>query len=156
MRATFQAARGLLSTDGIYPCLARRLFAKATRCGHSVCNACFSVLSPVYKLTNFRLSSENNSPDCFLSSSPLQFKTTLMVVFFYASDVSSGARLAFNGRDLSLSEGENSLLLRMIRFMYDEAIKSPEFFGANDCLRGLLKHNAYAAGNFAHCVIKVR
>ena len=82
MRATFQAAQGLLSTDGIYPCLARRLFTKATRCGHSVCNACFSVLSPVYKLTNFRLSSENNSPDCFLSSSPLQFNNLLYGGFF--------------------------------------------------------------------------
>ena len=43
----------------------------------------------------------------------------------------------------------------MIRFMYDEAIKSPEFFGANDCLRGLLKHNAYATGNFTDGIIKV-
>ena len=66
-----------LSTDGIVPVWLVSSFYSLTRCGHSVCSACGTSLSLVCKRTNIRLSSENNSPDCFLSFSPLQFETTL-------------------------------------------------------------------------------
>ena len=41
-----------------------------TRFGHSICNVCNLRCYLVCKLTNVRLSSENSSQDCFLSSSP--------------------------------------------------------------------------------------
>ena len=41
-----------------------------TRLGHSICNVCNLRCYLVCKLTNVRLSSENSSQDCFLSSSP--------------------------------------------------------------------------------------
>ena len=46
------------------------VFQTQTRCGHLICNAFSAAFCLASKLTNLRLSSENSSPENFLSSSP--------------------------------------------------------------------------------------
>ncbi len=63
------------------------VFQTQTRCGHLICNALSAAFSLASKLTNLRLSSENSSPENFLSSSPpdtpFEKKATLYEWFFY-------------------------------------------------------------------------
>ena len=66
------------------------VFQTQTRCGHLICNA-FRRRFLSSKLTNLRLSSENSSPENFLSSSPPDTpfikKPLCMSGFFMASRV---------------------------------------------------------------------
>lgn len=65
------------------------VFQTQTRCGHLICNAFSAAFCLASKLTNLHLSSENSSPENFLSSSPpdtpFEKKPLFMSGFFMAS-----------------------------------------------------------------------